>query len=78
MNMSVVSQLEDSISQLPLSEQLWLIERLVQRIRENTISQQSHFEGDLVAMANDPEIQHELRLIEEEFTFAEADGLEIG
>jgi hypothetical protein len=28
-------------------------------------------------MANDPQIQRELRQIEEEFAFAEADGLDI-
>ncbi len=77
MNMPILSQMENSISQLSLAEQLWLIERLVQRIRGNTISQQSQFENDLVAMADDPQIQNELRQIEEEFTFAEADGLDI-
>ena len=77
MNMPILSQMEDSISRLSLAEQLWLMERLIQRIKENTVNQKSRFERDLIAMANDPQIQHELRVIEEEFAFAEADGLDI-
>lgn len=77
MNMPILSQMDDSINRLSLAEQLWLMERLVQRIKENTINQKSRFESDLIAMANDPQIQHELQVIEEEFAFAEADGLDI-
>lgn len=77
MNMPVLSQMEDSISRLSLAEQLWLMERLVQRIKEKTTNQKSQFEQDLIAMANDPQIQRELQQIEEEFAFAEADGLDI-
>jgi len=76
MNMPILSEMEDSISRLSLAEQLWLMERLVQRIKENTVNQKSRFESDLIAMANDPQIQRELRKIEEEFAFAEADGLD--
>lgn len=77
MNMPILSQMESNISRLSLAEQLWLMERLVQRIKENTISQSSQFESDLSAMADDPQIQSELRHIEAEFAFAEADGLDI-
>jgi hypothetical protein len=77
MNMPILSQMEDRISRLSLDEQLWLMERLVQRIKENTISPKSGFESDLIAMANDPEIQSELQEIEKEFAYAEADGLDI-
>ena len=35
-----------------------------------------NFELQLMAMANDPEIQGELQIVEAEFTIAEADGLE--
>lgn len=76
MNTPVLSQIEDNISQLSLAEQLWLMERLVQRIRENTISSKSQYESDLMAMANDPQIQHQLREIEEEFVYTEMDGLQ--
>jgi hypothetical protein len=77
MNMPILTEMEDNIRRLSLAEQLWLMERLVQRIKENTISEKSRFESDLIAMANDPQIQRELREIEEEFAFAKADGLDI-
>jgi hypothetical protein len=70
MNMPVLSQMEDCISHLSLAEQLWLMERLVQRIREKTINTKGQFESDLIAMANDPQIQNELQQIEEEFAFS--------
>ena len=75
MNLSVLSQIEERIHQLSLAEQLWLIERLAQRLREQLITQNT-FEDALTAMAADPEIQRELRCIEEEFAPAAADGLE--
>jgi hypothetical protein len=77
MNMPILSQMEDRISRLSLDEQIWLMERLVQRIKENIINPRSQFENDLIAMANDPEVQSELREIEKEFAFAEMDGLDI-
>ena len=61
MSMPTLTQMEDSFSRLTLEEQLWLMERLLRRIKENTVKQQSRIEDDLVAMANDPEIQNELR-----------------
>ena len=75
MNSSVLSQIEESINQLSLDEQLWLVEQLVHRIRENTLKQ-SVWDSQLVAMAADPEIQNELQKIDEEFAVAEANGLE--
>ena len=75
MNSSVLSQIEESINQLSLDEQLWLIEQLVHRIRENTLKQ-SVWDSQLTAMAADPEIQNELQKIDEEFAVAEANGLE--
>jgi hypothetical protein len=53
------------------------MERLVQRIKENTTNPRSQFENDLIAMADDPEVQSELREIEKEFAFAEMDGMDI-
>ncbi len=75
MNMMILSQLEENIYELSLDEQLWLIERLVQHIR-NAVAVKDNIETQLMAMANDPEIQNELRIIEKEFAVAEADGLE--
>jgi len=75
MNLSVLSQIEERIHQLSLAEQLWLIERLAQRLRAKLIAENT-FEDALAAMAADPEIQRELQGIEEEFAPAAADGLE--
>jgi hypothetical protein len=75
MNLAVLSQIEEHIHQLSLAEQLWLLERLAQRLREQLIVQ-SPFEQQLAAMADDPDIQRELQRIEEEFAPAAADGLE--
>ncbi len=70
----IVSQIEERIHQLPIDEQLWLIERVAQRIREHVVNQRA-FEKQLVAMAADPEIQSELHKINEEFAVTESDGL---
>jgi hypothetical protein len=75
MNDSIVTQIEDSFNQLSISEQLWLIERLVHRVHDATLSR-GDVDEQLALMANDPEIQNELRDIEQEFSHAEADGLE--
>lgn len=75
MNPSTLSQIEERIYQLSFAEQLWLIERVAQRIREQLVAQNT-VEQQLATMAADPEIQQELRRIEEEFAQVAADGLE--
>lgn len=70
-----LSEIEESIHQLSLDEQLRLMERLAQSIRSH-VFKQTDIEFQLAAMASDPEIQNELREIEEEFMAAETDGLE--
>jgi len=77
MNDSIVTEIEDGFSQLSISEQLWLIERLVHRVHEATLNSGGDLGEQLALMADDPEIQRELRNIEREFSCAEADGLEI-
>jgi len=76
MNQTVLSQIEDTFNKLSISEQLRLIERLVHQVHQNTLRQTNQFEDQLSLMAADPEIQHELQRIEQEFAYAEADGLE--
>ena len=71
----VLSQIEERINQLPIDEQLWLIERVAQRIREHMLKL-GVFDQQLAAMAADPEIQRELHKIDEEFAGTESDGLE--
>ena len=73
--MMILSQLEENIYELPLDEQLRLMERLAQNIR-NAMARKQDIEVQLAAMANDPEIQNELQMIAEEFALAESDGLE--
>jgi len=77
MSDSIVTQIEDGFSQLSIPEQLWLIERLVHRVHEATLNNRSDLDQQLALMADDPEIQSELRSIEREFSNAEADGLEM-
>lgn len=70
------AEIERQFGLLPLDEQLWLLERLVRGLRQHVPGKQAGLDQDLAAMAADPEIQRELRAIEEEFSAAEGDGLE--
>lgn len=76
MSNSALAQLEDGFKQLSTSEQLELIERLVHHVHEATVKENKDTDDELALMASDPEIQNELRRIEQEFSHAEADGLE--
>lgn len=75
----IINEIEPKASRLSYEEQLWLIERLVRQLREgaknNNSSEPDFFGAQIAAMANDPEIQTELRQINEEFAITEADGL---
>ncbi|MBI2367656.1 MAG: hypothetical protein HYV01_22005 [Deltaproteobacteria bacterium] len=75
MNLGVLSELEAHIDQLSVAEQLALLEYVAQRLRKN-LGAQSDLENKLVLMAADPDIQRELREINEEFASMEADGLD--
>ena len=76
----VLSQMEKTISHLSGREQLWLIEQLVHRLRENLMKsdmvEQSAFKNQLAEMAMDPEVRSELQKIDREFAVTEVDGLE--
>jgi hypothetical protein len=65
MNTTTLERIEADISQLSLSEQLLLMERLARRIRDRT--RRPSRADELAAMASDPDIQRELRQIEAEF-----------
>ncbi len=71
-----LDELERRIQLLPVNEQLWLVERVLHRMRVNGGPAQGDEAEELAAMAADPDIQREVRAIEEEFGPAEADGLE--
>ena len=75
MTPSVLEQLEADIGQLPLIDQLRLMERLAHRISKNARPSVVVQESELIAMANDPAIQKELRQNYEEFAATETDGL---
>lgn len=73
----ILTEIEEKISRLPRKKQLWLIEQLAHRIREGSSkSDRAHFASQLAIMANDPEVQAELQIIEQEFAVTDADGLE--
>jgi len=76
MNGPGLMELEKQIAQLPRDAQLLLIERLAHHLRLTATVPEAPVENDLAAMAADPEIQTELRMIEEEFRGTEGDGLE--
>ena len=65
-----------AIDQLSFSDQLWLMERLAQRIRERLPRIPSVQHQELEAMAHEPAIQRELQDIEAEFAMTEHDGLD--
>jgi len=76
MTESRLSQLEAAIDELSLSEQLWLMERLVQRIRKRSLPCLTLNDDEFERMARDPAILRELKEIETEFEVAEFDGLD--
>jgi hypothetical protein len=75
MNSTVVLRLEEEIGRLSFPEQVWLMERLARRIHASTVQRQEVLEGQLQTMADDPDIQRELHMIEAEFAGTESDGL---
>ena len=75
MNQTVLSQLEQNILRLPVDEQLLLISRVAGKLR-GKIDESPEFESSLAEMANDENIQRELKEIEEDFRRTELDGLE--
>ena len=76
----VLSQIEKTVGRLSREEQLWLIEQVAHRLREDSTKsdavEQAAFESQLAAMATDSEIRVELHKIDREFAVTEADGLE--
>jgi len=76
MTTPTLERIEADIDQLSLADQLCLLERLAQRIRERAFHKLLVQENELVAMANDPDIQRELHQINVEFAATETDGLD--
>jgi hypothetical protein len=76
MSAVTLTEIERRLDDLSLDEQLRLLERLAARVRRQAADRTNGGDAELAAMAADPEIQRELRAIEEEFRVAEVDGLE--
>ena len=74
MSQIILSQIEQNILQLPIDEQLLLISRVAERLR-GKIDGENTFEAELAEMANDENIQRELKEIEKDFRYTEFDGL---
>ena len=74
MNQIVLSEIENNISSLPADMQLKLISRVAERLRRK-IEAEPDFEQQLAAMAQDIDIQRELKEIETDFRRTEFDGL---
>jgi hypothetical protein len=77
MSVTLLEQIEANITRLSFSDQLLLMERLAHRLRRQTLPVRPSLAAQLAMMANDPEIQRELQLIEAEFAGTEADGLDV-
>ena len=76
---SVLTEIENRLPFLSSEERLQLIERLTRLQREKDelrSARQSEFERSVEAMARDPQIQAEIKAINEEFAGTEMDGLE--
>lgn len=71
-----VEQLDADIAQLALTDQLWLMERLVHRVRMRTLPPLIIADHDLAALAADPTIQQVIQQVNDEFRVTEGDGLE--
>jgi hypothetical protein len=78
MTESRLSQLEAEVDELALAKQLWLVERLVQRIRVRSLRSPTINDDEFEQMARDPAIGQELKQIETEFAVADCDGLDDG
>ena len=76
MSAVALTEIERRLDELSFDEQLRLLERLAARVRRQAAGKTNGVDPELAAMAADPDIQRELRAIEEEFRGTEMDGLE--
>ena len=72
---SSILKMEKQILSLPKIEQLRIIEKIVHHLRENDLKKKKNIEFQLCIMAQDEEIQNEIKEINKEFLQTENDGL---
>ena len=73
MKSNALQTIEKELPLLSQKEQLWLLEHLAKLQKEK---RREEWAASLEAMAKDPQIQAEIRQIQEEFAITEMDGLE--
>ena len=80
MGSAVLSQIEEMIDRLSPDEQMGLIVNLTRRLQGSQRSEfprgHAFFKGQLAVMAEDPQVQDELKAIRKEFAATESDGLD--
>ena len=71
-------EIEQAINSLSLDEQKWLLNRLSEKVKEKSTKLLEEYdrENQIEIMANDPEIQREIALIDREFIITEMDGID--
>jgi len=74
-------EIDRSIRNLSLEEQMWLLESLVKNLRQKTNTNSfplnsQDIEKEMAEMANDHDIQTEIHVIDQEFAITQMDGLE--
>ena len=71
-------EIEQAINSLSLNEQKWLLNRLTEKVKQNStkILAESNIKNQIELMANDPDIQREIALINQEFIITEMDGID--
>ena len=74
MKLTVLSEIEEKISELSRDDKIKLIIDLTRSLKED--SNLPELENQLSLMANDSEIQKELQIINKEFEYTLLDGLE--
>ncbi|MGD1808613.1 hypothetical protein ACP6PL_24695 [Dapis sp. BLCC M126] len=71
-------EIEQAINSLSLDEQKWLLDRLTEKIKQKStqILAECNRENQIELMGNDPDIQREIALIDQEFLITEMDGID--
>ncbi|OZH55592.1 hypothetical protein AFK68_03590 [Hydrocoleum sp. CS-953] len=68
-------EIEQAINSLSLDEQKWLLNRLTEKIKQKLtqIIAESNIDNQIELMANNPDIQREIGLINQELIITEMD-----